>query len=279
MVVPMARPDREYGQQDEMEHPTMVGTLRAQIEMIWPLERPLLERLGLPGAGSVVDLGAGTCEASGRIARTWPALRVTAVDLFEGHLALGRREHPPAQVPNLATLVSDARRLPVEDGSFGAAISRHVTHALPDPERLVAEAYRVLRAGGLLYLLAEDYAGVLFETDDREARDLYLDAAPGMLRHGTDLLHGRRAYGLLRAAGFQDVRVDPIVLDPTTCSRETFARMLRFWRDGYVGILGESLGVPPEEVGRRFDGQISAVLDPGRWFGWWLLAVSGRKPR
>ena len=32
-------------------------------------------------------------------------------------------------------------------------------------------------AGGLLYLLAEDYAGVIFETDDPLVRDLYLDAA------------------------------------------------------------------------------------------------------
>src|SRR5205814_1672674 len=49
-----AKPD--YGQQEQMEHPTMVGTLAAQIEMIWPLEKPLLERLGLPAARRVVDL-------------------------------------------------------------------------------------------------------------------------------------------------------------------------------------------------------------------------------
>src|SRR5436190_13225924 len=96
----------DYGQQEQMEHPTMVGTLAAQIEMIWPLEKPLLERLGLPAARRVVDLGAGTCEASARIARSWPRLEVTAVDLFEGHLALGRRRNPVSEVPNLSTLVA-----------------------------------------------------------------------------------------------------------------------------------------------------------------------------
>ena len=82
----------------------------------------------------------------------------------------------------------------------------------------------------------------------------------------------------LRAVGFEDVRVHPIVVDTTNTSRATFARMLRFWRDGYVDFLAEHLGETPAAMKARFDDQIAAVEDPERYAGWWLLAVSGRKP-
>jgi ubiquinone/menaquinone biosynthesis C-methylase UbiE len=273
----MADPTRQYGQQPQMEHPTMAGTLTAQAEMIWPLERPLLERLGLPACRDVLDVGTGTGEIAGRIARAWPDLGVTGVDLFEGHLEAARKAHPPERVPNLVFLRGDARSLPWPEPLFGAVLVRHILHALPDSDRVIREARRVLRPEGLLYVLAEDYAGVLVDTDDRVARDLYLAAAPGMLEQGTDLLHGRSVYRRLRAAGFEDVRVDPIVVDVTSAQRPTFARMLRFWRDGYAGHLATALRVPTAEVMRRFDAQILTVLDTDRYVGWWLLAVSGRK--
>jgi ubiquinone/menaquinone biosynthesis C-methylase UbiE len=262
-----------------MEHSSMVGTLAAQAEMIWPQERPLLERIGLPEARTVLDLGTGTGEAAGRIARTWPHLRVEGVDLFEGHLEVARRNHPPQAVPNLRFSQADARALPFPGGSFGAVVCRHVTHAIPDPDRVFGEAHRVLAPGGLLHLLAEDYAAVLIDAPDAGARDLYLEAVAGMRRRGTDLLHGRAAFRMLRAAGFEEVRAEALVLDPGNASRETFARMLRFWRDGYADLLASALGVAPAEVVRRFDAQVEAVLDPSRWWGWWLIALRGRKAR
>ncbi len=267
-----------YGQQRQMEDPTMAGTLAAQAEMIWPLERPLLERLGLPECRDVLDLGTGTGEIAGRIARAWPGVGVTGVDLYPGHLELARKAHPAAEVPNLEFQRADARSLPWPEPTFDAVLARHVLHALPDSDRVLKEARRVLHPGGLLYVLAEDYGGILVDSDDAAARDLYLDAAPGMLRQGTDLLHGRSVFRRMRAAGFEDVHVDSIAVDVTTAARPTFARMLRFWRDGYAAHLAEALGVPSAEVTRRFDGQILTVLDTDRYVGWWLLAVSGRTP-
>ena len=272
-------PQREYGQQPQMEHPTMAGTLSAQAEMIWPLEKPLLERLRLPDARDVLDLGTGTGEAAGRIAKTWPSLKVTGLDMYEGHLDKARAAHPKDRYPNLTFHRGDARSLSWNEGTFGAVVVRHVLHALHDGDRVLREALRVLRPGGLLYVLAEDYMGILFDAESDASRYLYLDAAPGMLSQGTDLLHGRSAFRRMRATGFSDVRVDPIVVDTTNAPREAFARMLRYWRDGYAEHIGQALGRPATEITRRFDGQILAVLDTDRYSCWLLLAVSGRKPR
>jgi SAM-dependent methyltransferase len=259
-----------------MEDPTMVGTLAAQAEMIWPLERPLLESLGLPERGTVLDLCCGTGEVAGRIARAWPALTVLGIDLFEGHLGVARRAH--AGVRNLSFAAGDARATGLPAGSQGAVLLRHVLHALPWPEAVLTEAQRVLRPGGLLYVLAEDYQGLFFDAEDAEHARLFVDVRPALLARGTDLFHGRTAFRQVRAAGFQDVRVHSLVLDPGTVERGTFARMLRYWRDGYDAFLAESLGVPPERVRARFDGLIAAAEDPERYVGWWIPVVAGRAP-
>ena len=74
------------------------------------------------------------------------------------------------------------------------------------------------------------------------------------------------------------MRVDPIVVDTCNSSRETFARMLRYWRDGYAGFIAQALGRTSEEITRRFDALILTSMDTERYACWLLFAVSGRKP-
>jgi ubiquinone/menaquinone biosynthesis C-methylase UbiE len=268
---------RAYGQQGAMEDPTMVGTLDAQARMIWPLEKPLLERLGLPRVGRVLDLGCGTGRIAGRVAAAWPAVKVTGLDMFPGHLAVARREFPSERHGNLTFVEGDARRTGLPAGSFDAVLIRHVLHAIPDVAAVLSEAVRLLAPGGLLYELAEDYQGLLFDTPDPLARDLFLDAAPGFLPLGTNLLHGREAYRRFLDAGLADVRVDAIVVDTLNAPREEWARMFEHWRDGYAEMKGRLLGVSTAEIERRYAGILDAVRDPRRWVGWWLIAASGRR--
>jgi SAM-dependent methyltransferase len=47
------------------------------------------------------------------------------------------------------TVVADMRSLPFADGSFDGAIAAHSVEHVPDPERVVAEAARVVRPGGV----------------------------------------------------------------------------------------------------------------------------------
>lgn len=269
----------EYGQQEQMEHPSMAGTLRAQAEMIWPLEVPLLERLGFPGLAAVADLGCGTGEFAGRLARRWPQLQVTGVDMFRGHLDLARAGHPPEQLRNLAFVQGDARATGFPTGSFDAVTIRHVLHALPDVERVLAEAVRILRPGGLLYVLAEDYAGLIFDTPSEGAQRLFFDAAPGLALQGTNLFHGRAALRELRAAGLEGVRVDALVIDTSNTPREPFARTLAYWQEGYAAFIANVAGLSPEDVVERFESLRATVLDEDRYACWLLFAVTGRKPR
>ena len=269
--------DPAYGQQPQMEHDSMVGTLATQIQMIWPLEWPLMQRLGLDAARQVVDLGCGTGEFAGRLADACPDTTIHGLDLFEGHITIAREKWDSPARAGLTFDVGDALQTGLDDDAYDLATLRHFLHALPEPERVLQEVRRILKPGGIIYTLSEDYAGLIFDVEG-PARSLFNDAHPGVLAKGTNLHHGREAFRLLRAAGFEDVRVDPLVVDTTNSDRATLARMLEFWRDGYAGFVAEALGVPEAEGRARFQALIDSVRDPERYACWLNFAVSGLEP-
>ncbi|HQR30993.1 MAG TPA: SAM-dependent methyltransferase, partial [Anaeromyxobacteraceae bacterium] len=55
-------------QREHMADESMVRTLAAQVEAVWPQELPLLRRYPLPAAPRILDAGCGTGEASRRLA-------------------------------------------------------------------------------------------------------------------------------------------------------------------------------------------------------------------
>jgi len=251
------------GQRRNMEDASMVGTLEAQAAVVWPLEREVLRRRLVPPPARVLDLGCGTGEALRRFRRDFAPALAVGVDLFAGHLA--RAEPPKA--------VADGFRLPFGDATFDLVMVRHLLQALPDPVALLREARRVLREGGRIHLLLEDYAGLFFDVEDDAVLGHFHEVMPRFRARGTDLYQGRRAFRHLVEAGFEDVCVDPVLVDTLNSDRETMARIFVHWRDGYAGTLAELLGVSVAEVRRRFDRMADCIRDPRRYAGWLLLAA------
>jgi len=253
------------GQRRNMEDETMVGTLACQASVVWPQERAILARRhGLP-LGRVLDLGCGTGEVLRRLRGDCRLL--VGLDLFPGHL---RRAAPPV-------VCGDGFRAPFRSGAFDLVLVRHLLQALPDPVALLKEAHRLLRPGGHVHLLVEDYAAILFDDEDYAVADHFREVAPRFRPHGTDLYQGRRALRHLLEAGFRDVVVDPLLVDNLTADREQLAGVFHFWREGYAATLADLLGTTEDEVRRRFDRMIAAIRDERRYAAWLLFAVSASR--
>lgn len=263
-----------YGQQGEMEHVSMVATLETQARMVWPQERPLLVSWGIERARRLADLGCGTGEFALRAAETWPALAVTGVELFEGHLAHGHRRKAERGLDNLELRQGDARALDLDDASFDWVSLRHFTHAIPDADRVLAEARRILTPGGRVYVLAEDYAALFFDPMSLRSERLFIDAQPQAMATGTDLFHGRRAARMLRTAGFRDVQVRPLWIDTENTPGALFAEMLGHWRDGYAQFLATAHDTTVEDIVERFQDLIDSAQDPLRHASWVLFAIT-----
>jgi SAM-dependent methyltransferase len=98
-----------------------------------------LESLG-PVDGRVVgDVGCG----NGRYVDALRAIgaQVIGVDLSPGMLA-------GVSPPGSSLLTADAQSLPLASESLDAVLMMHMLYHVPDPERAVGEAARVLRTGG-----------------------------------------------------------------------------------------------------------------------------------
>jgi MPBQ/MSBQ methyltransferase len=93
-----------------------------------------------------LDAGAGTgFTTEGIVARVDPA-RVTMLDQSPHQLARAARR--PA-LAGVRRLLGDAEQLPFEDDAFDRYVSAGSIEYWPDPQRGIAEAYRVLRPGGV----------------------------------------------------------------------------------------------------------------------------------
>lgn len=86
-------------------------------------------------------IGCGDGSEAGHLARATGALGV-GIDLVVEARARGA---------HVELARADARRLPFRDGAFDAVYCYHVLEHVPEPERAIAEARRVLSPGGLGY--------------------------------------------------------------------------------------------------------------------------------
>jgi len=118
------------------------------------LQRPFTARTrkALLGdlTGDVLDVG---CGPGTNFEHYGAGACVTAIDYNPGMVALARRaiEAPRAALEAQVTVyVADAMALPFEDESFDAYVSTLVLCSVPDLDRAVDEAWRVLRPGGEL---------------------------------------------------------------------------------------------------------------------------------
>jgi hypothetical protein len=72
--------------------------------------------------------------------------------------------------------------------------------------------------------------------------------------------------------------VDYITVDTVRVPRETFAGIIRSWREGYATVLAEASGRTFVEVCADMDQIIKAIETPPNYSVWHVPVVSGRKP-
>jgi SAM-dependent methyltransferase len=265
-------------QAQQMSDESMVRNLRAQIECVWPQERPVMERHGLPQGAHVLDVGCGTGEFSAKVLGLRPDVTLLGVDLEESHLSLARERCAFAS-DRAVFRVDDAYDLDLEDDSVDLAACRHMLQAVPEVPSVLAELVRVTRPGGVVHLVAEDYGLMTFFPTRLDSDDFWYRAAMPFAAFGdTDLRIGRKAPVLLATAGCEDVRVEYVVVDTVRVPRETFADIWRAWRDGYSEVLVERGDMARDLLEAHWADMIGCITSPTGYACWLLPVVTGRVP-
>lgn len=266
-------------QAEQMGDESMVRNLAHQAEAIWPQERPLFARYGLSGALRIVDVGCGTGEITRRLALLYPQSQVLGLDVLESSLAVARRDsHALGQRVDYA--IGDAFALALDDASVDLLVCRHMSQSVPDFSHVLVEFSRVLKPGGWLHLLSEDYGmlhmPVSAEFDpDRFWRD---HAIAFLESTRCDGRIGRHSPTLLQRAGYDNIAMDYLTIDTLRVPRPTFAGILAAWRDGYAQVLAQASGRSVEAVAADMNRLVHAVETPPYYAVWHVPVISGQKP-
>jgi arsenite methyltransferase len=110
--------------------------------------------LGDPHPGqTVLDLGSGPGLDSVLAARrVGPTGKVYGVDMCQEMVEKARRNARLLGLNNVEFVDAGIEKLPLPDGSVDVVISNGVFNLCPDKPAVLAEAFRVLRAGGRLQM-------------------------------------------------------------------------------------------------------------------------------
>jgi SAM-dependent methyltransferase len=102
---------------------------------------PLLDATDVRESSRVLDVATGPGYAAAAAAAR--GADVVGLDFSPAMLVTARRQHPALDLRE-----GDAEKLPFADGTFDAAVMNFGLLHMPQPERAVAEAFRVLRLHG-----------------------------------------------------------------------------------------------------------------------------------
>lgn len=165
------------------------------------LRRTFLAEIAFPEDARVLEIGCGTGVLTRVLAR-WPSVgEVVGVDPASSFLDKARAL--AVDLPNIWFEQADGRALPFEADSFDVVVFDSTLSHVPEPERALAEAHRVLRPLGRLATFDGDYSTTTVALGDHDPLQACAEATMANSVHDRWLM--RRLAGLVRGCGFEAV--------------------------------------------------------------------------
>jgi ubiquinone/menaquinone biosynthesis C-methylase UbiE len=197
--------------------------LRQQSAEMRPYSARLLDRTGLAGDQSAIDLGCGPSGIIDLLAeRVAPGGRVTGLDADPVHVTMARQFAAEHGLGNVEVVEADARHTGLLPDSFDLVHARTLLVNIPHPAQVLAEMTRLAMPGGWVAGLEGDGEHSLcYPAHPAWGRlcEIFLTA---FSRNGADPLTGRRLPELYRQAGLADVGAECVAqLHPAGDSRRT----------------------------------------------------------
>ncbi len=150
----------------------------------------------------VLDLGSGGgIDVLLSAKRVGPTGKAYGLDMTDQMLALARENQKRAGAENVEFLKGEIENIPLTDGSVDVIISNCVINLSADKDRVLREAFRVLKPGGRLAVSDVVTRGEI-PLEIRERVLLWVGCIAGALDEGDYRTK-------LKAAGFEDIVVEP----------------------------------------------------------------------
>ncbi|HVA81817.1 MAG TPA: methyltransferase domain-containing protein [Candidatus Binataceae bacterium] len=231
-----------------------------QILAYRPALEPILRLLELRAGLRVLDVGSGpgytTLELARRVA---PSGKVTGVDINAEFVA--RASARAREQKSQAEFVHSAfPPLPFPDGSFDRVFCKNVLEYVDSAPATVAEMARVAAAGGVVFATDSDWDMLALDLgaggEVRDLTDRVLAAAKSIAVK--EPRAGRRLYGIFRAAGLANVKVESMA------GADTAGRSVTMLTTSQARYARDSGRVSAAEV-ERWVGEVKAAIAQERY--------------
>ena len=151
----------------------------------------------------VLDLGSGGgIDVLLSARRVGPAGKAYGLDMTEEMLALARENQQKSGLANVEFLKGEIESIPLPDNSVDVVISNCVINLSADKDRVIAEAFRVLKPGGRFAVSDVVVRGDKLPEAIRRSMELWVGCVAGALEENS-------YRDKLTSAGFQDVDLEP----------------------------------------------------------------------
>jgi len=151
---------------------------------------------------TVLDLGSGGgIDVLLSARRVGPTGKAYGLDMTDEMLALARENQRKAGVANVEFLKGEIERIPLPTNSVDVVISNCVINLSADKDRVLAEAFRVLKPGGRLAVSDVVVRGEV-PAEIRRSVELWIGCVAGALEE-------REYRDKLAAAGFEGIGLEP----------------------------------------------------------------------
>ena len=151
----------------------------------------------------VLDLGSGGgIDVLLSARRVGPTGKAYGLDMTDEMLALARENHQKSGLTNVEFLKGEIEHIPLPDNSVDVIISNCVINLSADKDRVIAEAFRVLKPGGRFAVSDVVVRGEAVPEAVRRSMELWVGCVAGALEE--------ESYrDKLARAGFEGVAVEP----------------------------------------------------------------------
>lgn len=185
----------------------------------------------------VLDLGSGGgIDVLLSAKRVGPTGKAYGLDMTDEMLALARENQAKAGATNVEFLKGTMEEIPLPDASVDVIISNCVINLAADKDRVLKEAFRVLKPGGR-FAVSDVVTKGEIPAPVKKSVELWIGCIAGALDEDDYA-------GKLRAAGFADVTVEPTRIYKVDDAREFLA----------------SAGIDVDALGSEVDGKFRSAF-------------------
>lgn len=167
---------------------------------------------------TVLDLGSGGgIDVLLSARRVGPTGKAYGLDMTDDMLALARENQRKAGVDNVEFLKGEIEHIPLPDNSVDVVISNCVINLSGDKDQVLREAFRVLKPGGRFAVSDVVVRGDV-PVEIRRSMELWVGCIAGALQDSEYI-------SKLRAAGFQEIEIEPTRVYDVNDAREFLANL------------------------------------------------------